>query len=176
VAARLIDIVLHYLVGFAVAVLFGIILAIRATADGLPIDTFQARLGTTAWFDYVLAMLGYLAYHTFAEGIHGTTLGKAIVGITVRREDNRPVGLVAAAVRSVAFLFDGLLLGVPAAVSINSSPRQQRYGDKWARTVVVRKRELLPDQRRPFSLFLLAVFCGVSADAAFHVLAMFLKL
>lgn len=98
------------------------------------------------------------------EGLHGSTLGKRICGITVVTEDLRPAGLVAALKRSVAYYLDSLFFGWIAARKMSESPRRQRHGDVWAGTMVVRIRSLDPASRRSSLRFLGAVAAGLFGD------------
>jgi uncharacterized RDD family membrane protein YckC len=73
------------------------------------------------------------------EAWRGQTLGKMVVGIKVVREDGSPVGIWQALVRSVLRVVDGLFVGVVGALLIATSRKQQRLGDRVARTIVVRR-------------------------------------
>ena len=176
VGARLIDIVIHTVFGVVTALVVGVVLAVLAAGQGQPFEATAARLGQSRALDYLLAILGLVAYHTICEGLHGSTLGKALVGITVRTEDGGPAGVAAAGLRSLAAVPESLLLGLPAAISINSSPRQQRYGDKWAHTIVVRTKSLLPASRRSVLRLLAVAAFGLFADGAFQAVALLIKL
>ena len=88
-----------------------------------------------------LARLGLVVlYFTVAEGATGRTLGKAILGIEVRGENGGAITWKQSVVRNVARLVDEMpffyLLGL---VSILIGPRGQRVGDRFARTLVVRR-------------------------------------
>lgn len=89
----------------------------------------------------LLAVLGVATgYHVLLEGATGQTAGKRAVGIGVTRPCDETVGFRAAwartAWRAVDWLPFGYLLGL---ASIARSPRNRRFGDRAANTVVVRR-------------------------------------
>ena len=80
----------------------------------------------------------YLAYASVFDGFWGQTLGKALLGIeVVREEDGAVPGVGRAALRALIFLFADMIAGVFVMLS---SQRRQRPGDMVAKTLVVRKR------------------------------------
>ena len=88
-----------------------------------------------------LVRLGLVVlYFTVAEGATGRTLGKAILGIEVRGENGGAITWKQSVVRNVTRLVDEMpifyLLGL---ASILIGPRRQRVGDRFARTLVVRR-------------------------------------
>lgn len=106
-----------------------------------------AYVGTTNWRSPVsplaLAILGTLAlmlaafaYHTLAETFAGTTLGKAILGLSVRNESERGT-LAAIAIRNALRIADGFAgYGIGFCVAL-FAPRGRRIGDLVAGTVVL---------------------------------------
>jgi uncharacterized RDD family membrane protein YckC len=79
----------------------------------------------------------YIVYVAMLDGFRGRTLGKALCGVVVIREEDGGVpGLGRAALRAAMFLFVDMLVGV--FVMLASSNRQ-RPGDIAANTLVVRK-------------------------------------
>ena len=121
----------------------------RLQADGSP--------GLAGW---VLALAAGVVFHALCEGIHGSTPGKRMLGLVVIGQDGGEASLLGALKRSVAFYWDGLFFGAPALVSMRDSPKQQRYGDKWGKTMVVRLADLPPERRPSIGRFL-----GVTALA-----------
>jgi uncharacterized RDD family membrane protein YckC len=166
--ARVIDLILHYGIAFTTGLFVGVIAVIVAAVMGIPYDTVPERFQTQTCLDYIMALLGSAAYHTLCEGVHGSTLGKLICGLVVIKEDKKPCGLLAALERSLALYVDGLLLGLPAILSMRESPRRQRLGDRWAKTMVVKTRDLESTMEPRSGLRFIAAFvCGVTVDAAF---------
>ena len=87
----------------------------------------------------VVSLVVLLAYFILAEGAFSRTLGKALLGIEVRRaRDGAPITWGQAVARNLLRIVDMLpaiyLVGL-AAVLIG--PRPQRLGDRAARTLVV---------------------------------------
>ena len=91
-----------------------------------------------ALFFLLLFCAVYLVYVTFLDGYRGQTLGKALSGIEVIREDTgAPPGPYRAALRALTFLFVDMLVGLFVMLA---SQKRQRPGDMAAGTLVVRKR------------------------------------
>jgi uncharacterized RDD family membrane protein YckC len=102
--------------------------------------------------------------HTLAEGLHGSTLGKRLCGLTVIAVEGGHADLSAALKRSVAFIWDAFFFGLVALQKMSESPRRQRYGDTWAGTQVVRISKVDPSQRRSFGRFFVAVAAALAVD------------
>ena len=87
---------------------------------------------------YLLLFCGlYLAYVTVFEGFWGQTLGKALMGVKVIREEDGGVpGPWRAVLRAMMFLFVDMFVGIFVMLS---SPKRQRPGDMATNTLVVRK-------------------------------------
>lgn len=122
------------------------------------------------WF--VGAILA-LIFHTTFEGLFGASPGKILVRVRVLQEDGRPCTFQAAFVRNLAFFVDAFLFGLVAARAMESSPRAQRHGDRWARTVVVQSSAVPAASRRSPSLFVSATVVTFILEAlvlfAFHL-------
>ena len=136
------------------------------------------RLQRQAFIDYVLITLASIAYYTVCEGLHGSTLGKWICGLTVVNEKSGTYcGLPAALRRTLAMFVDGLFLCIPAAVSMSDSERRQRLGDRWAKTMVVKRRDLEGVMEpRSVDRFILALLGGVTAEIVIISFDLILKL
>ncbi|MEX2324136.1 MAG: RDD family protein, partial [Nitriliruptoraceae bacterium] len=127
--AQLIDgLVVFFGLGYFIATLTG------ATTPG----GFELTGGPA----FLLFALGF-AYFVLLEGLVGATLGKLAVGICVRSADGQRSGLRAALVRNVLRIVDALpLFYLVGAVLVWKSPTRQRFGDRVAETVVVRRSSL----------------------------------
>lgn len=80
----------------------------------------------------------HLVHVAAFEGFSGRTLGKALLGIEVIREEDGGVpGPGRAALRALTFLFVDMFAGIFVMLA---SPKRQRPGDMAAGTLVVRKR------------------------------------
>lgn len=85
----------------------------------------------------VLAVALWIAYYTVSEARFGASLGKRLVGIKVVGEDGARLGLMGAVVRNVVRLVDLWFFYLIGFVAAWASPRNQRLGDRLARTLVV---------------------------------------
>lgn len=70
----------------------------------------------------------------------GRTLGKAALGLAVTDMRGQVPSAGKLALRELAMIVDGLFSGIVGLVIASNSPRNQRIGDTWAETVVVRTR------------------------------------
>ena len=80
------------------------------------------------------------AYLILMEAYVGWTVGKRILGMRVVDESGNRIGLSKSVIRNMLRFVDGLpafnILGI---VLIASSPRGQRFGDRVAKTYVIRQ-------------------------------------
>jgi uncharacterized RDD family membrane protein YckC len=80
-------------------------------------------------------------YLVILEGLTGVTLGKWIVGIRVERVDGGKPGLLRGLLRNVLRIVDGLpALCILGIVLISTSAEKARFGDRIAKTRVIRAR------------------------------------
>jgi uncharacterized RDD family membrane protein YckC len=175
--ARVIDHVTHFIVSF-VAILFVEIIAgiVAIIMLGMSSDAISQKMSEPTFLDFVLALLGFIMYHTLCEGIHGSTLGKLICGLVVVKENGQTCGLLAAFGRSLAFLIDSLFFCIPALISMNESTKQQRLGDRWAKTMVVKRHDLKGIVPLRSGLWFVPAFLGgVMLDGALTGLSILLK-
>ena len=94
---------------------------------------------------YGLGGLGHflaMLYILFRDGIFsGQSIGKKVMGIQVVNTDGRAIHFVDSSFRNVLFLF---YVVFPVAILVETialirNPEHQRFGDRIARTRVVRK-------------------------------------
>jgi uncharacterized RDD family membrane protein YckC len=84
-----------------------------------------------------------LVYFTVMEAVQGATVGKMVLGIRVVKLDGSDIGWSQAIVRNLLRIVDELPPAIPyllGGVLILNSSRRQRLGDRFAGTVVVRRR------------------------------------
>jgi len=160
--ARVIDLVVHYLVGFTAGLLFIFLVAIAA--GGRPPLWILRRLSHTDFPVFVAGLFGFMAYQVLCTSVYGSSVGKLLFSSQVVQEDGSPCRLKSAIIRELGFFVDGLFFGIIGYTAMKGDLRQQRHGDEWAHTVV-RQRAKVPLQsgRRPMR-FLLALMLGVCAD------------
>jgi uncharacterized RDD family membrane protein YckC len=161
VAARLVDVVVHYGVIFYTAIWLSIAAAVAVPER---MDAITTKLGENTFFGVILGVLGSVLYHTCMEGIHGSSIGKRLFGLTVLSEEGGPCSLRQGWKRSLAFLLDSFFFGMVGFVAADNSPRKQRVGDDWADTVVVRTRSLPAPLRRSGRELFAAFIGGFACD------------
>ncbi len=152
-------------------VAFFVVVAISGFAAGIAVIVLEffgkvtpgaiKSLGDSSMTTVVLC-LGLPLYNTLAVWLGGASLGKVICGLRVLSEERRPTSLGQALIRSLALYVDSMFLGIVGQQAMASSSRRQRYGDRWAHTIVVRTRSL-PEHAR--SKPALGIFTGLFALA-----------
>jgi len=121
----------------------------------------------TIAFLIIVVFLIFSGYFIFFEWLwNGQTPGKRLLKLRVIREDGRPITLWEAAARNLLRIFDampGFVLPVYSVglISIFLNRRDQRVGDMFAGTVVVRERT---DEAPTFA----ETFSNPVSDAAFR--------
>jgi uncharacterized RDD family membrane protein YckC len=92
---------------------------------------------------FLLSTLGSLAYHTISEGVAGASVGKLVCGLRVVSQNGfgRPT-VLGAFIRTLGYYIDSLFFGIVGYSVMSKSELQQRLGDKWGKTVVVKSASL----------------------------------
>jgi uncharacterized RDD family membrane protein YckC len=113
---------------------------------------------------YFLVLSGYFMFFEWLW--RGQTPGKRLLKLRVIREDGRPITFWEAAARNLLRIFDMMpAIGVPfysvGLIAVFISGRDQRVGDLFAGTVVVRERQ---DEAPTFQ----SVFATSISDSAFQ--------
>jgi uncharacterized RDD family membrane protein YckC len=158
-AARLIDVAYGTMLGFFAGVLGGIMLVMLSRA-GLITPGWQHRIHGVNVAGWGLSLLGGLLYHSLTEGMYGASLGKLICQLRVATEEGRPITMKQALLRSLTYYMDALFFGIVAYTSMKESPLNQRYGDKWAHTVVVKSKDMPSGSVKGAELFVLSFLMG----------------
>jgi uncharacterized RDD family membrane protein YckC len=87
----------------------------------------------------LLINVASLVYFGGLERAWGSTIGKRIVGLRVAMLDGGPLTGRAVVMRTLGRFIDMLLLTpIVAAIMVWSSPTNQRLGDRWGGTIVIR--------------------------------------
>lgn len=133
---------------------------------GMDVDLFFASSELAKWAYAILIIVSFLifaGYFVFFEWLwNGQSPGKRWLKLRVIREDGRPITLWEALARNLIRFFDifpGLYsIGL---ITVFMSNRDQRLGDLFAGTVVIRERT---DEAPTFS----ETFSNPTSDAAFR--------
>jgi uncharacterized RDD family membrane protein YckC len=146
-AARIIDTIAGFVVGAVGGALGGALVGVLQATGSLDAGAV-GRLGGLSIGSFVLSSLGNLAYHAASEGMGGASLGKLLTGLRVLRQDGAPATIGAGLIRSLAYYIDAFFFGLVAYSVMSKSPAQQRLGDQWGKTVVVRNASVPPSSAR----------------------------
>lgn len=84
-----------------------------------------------------------LAYYPVMEKVYGASIGKMVMGLKVVTETGAPLDWSAAIIRTLLRIVDGLFGYLVGAILVWTSPTKQRLGDKAAKTLVVRKDQVV---------------------------------
>jgi NhaP-type Na+/H+ or K+/H+ antiporter len=88
-AARLIDTVVHFVVNVCTGLAFGVALGIYADLTSQPAEELVARAEHAGLLSYALALVGFVAYYSIAEAVHGSTALRRPVGAYHRLQTRR---------------------------------------------------------------------------------------
>jgi uncharacterized RDD family membrane protein YckC len=158
-AARVIDIVYGIVIGFFGGVFAGILIVILEHG-GRVAPGWQERAGGVDLAGWGFGLLGTLFYHCLTEGMYGASLGKLLCRLRVVSEEAGPIGFMQAFKRNLAFYWDGLFFGLVGYSSMKKSELNQRYGDHWAKTVVIKSSDVPAESKRSWEMFALAFVFG----------------
>jgi uncharacterized RDD family membrane protein YckC len=171
--ARVIDFVVHYLVGFIAAWLFIFLLAVAA--GGRPPIWILRRLSQMHFSVFLAGLLGSMAYQVACASIHGSSLGKMILSLRVVQDDGSACRLKSAIIRELGYFVDALFFGIIGYAAMKGDPRQQRHGDRWAQTLVCKRARVLQSGQGAMR-FVLGLLAGICADVAFLMVGMLIQI
>ena len=153
--AYIIDILIYNAMVLGGSFALGFLVSLALTLVGrslLPASTPQGFTLATIALSLALGVLYFAVY----EWLYGASPGKLILKMRVVQEDGRRPSLWAALLRGVFRYVDGFLFGFPAVVAMNRDTRRQRYGDRYAHTLVVDHHDPVIQYRRSWLWLLLA--------------------
>jgi uncharacterized RDD family membrane protein YckC len=172
--ARLIDVVVHRVAGFAAGLTFAFMLTF-ASAGQPPV--WAIRRVTQIHFPVFCAgILGLLFYHVLCVRFHGATLGKLLLSMRVVQDDGSPCSSKSAVIRELALFVDSLFFGIVGYVTMHGDPQQKRNGDEWAHTIVCQADRIQPASRQGAMRFLLGLTLGMGADMALLLLGLLIQM
>ncbi len=135
--ARLLDLLFVMLLAFPASIAAAIVLAILQVA-GVTDEGWVARMQSGGGVaSFVFGALAGLLFHAAADTLVGATPGKLVFRMRVVNLEGRRIGFGAALLRNLAYYVDSFFFGMPAYSSMQRGPERQRYGDRWAKTMVV---------------------------------------
>lgn len=141
-------------------------------AAGAITPGWESKIGKPTAGAVVIGLVASVTYHTVSEAMGSATIGKAICGLRVITTGGRPCTFPKALGRNLAYFVDGLFFGLVAWSSMSKSRMQQRFGDKWADTYVVRARTVPTAARRSPAI---GILVGVMLYGMMEVLSIVLK-
>lgn len=159
-AARAIDTIYGLVIGFFGGVLGAIVITLLLEPAGVVDPGWQGRMAGLNLPGWGCSLLGVLFYHCLTEGMYGASVGKLVCGLRVVSETAQPIGLTQAFKRSLAFFWDSLFFGAVGYASMAKSELKQRYGDHWAKTVVLKSRDVPVESKHGGEMFVLACAIG----------------
>jgi uncharacterized RDD family membrane protein YckC len=175
-AARIMDLAFVILLAsFTIEVMGGALVA--ADRAGLIPSDWLRRMHGLSLLMLLFNVLASILYHSFCEGLYGATPGKLCCGIRVVSEDGTPSNMKGALIRTLAYQFvDTLLFGAAGYTAMRKSPLNQRYGDIWGKTAVIKTSEMAPESKRSQERLLLALGLGVISYMVMVALGLLLKI
>lgn len=183
--ARIIDYALIVVVTFInvilIEVAFGIVTGLMSqppsAAVGMTtIERVSASLERSSLLGWLLGTASMIVGQGVFEGLYGSSPGKLILGMVILKDDGTVCDLKAGLIREAGFLIDMLFFGIVGIGSIVSSPRRQRRGDVMARTFVVKRKTLPPEQFQPDVSVLATICTSWLTVLAFDLLQVFVGL
>ncbi|HEY4220851.1 MAG TPA: RDD family protein, partial [Myxococcota bacterium] len=114
-----------------------------------------------------------LVFHAIAETWAGGTPGKLICGLRVIGQDGKRIGFLRGLGRNLAYFIDALFFALPAYSAMDASgPRNLRYGDKWARTMVVSAADANLRVPRSLAMVFVTLMVATAANMSVNALAL----
>ena len=135
---RIVDLVAGFPAGFIGGIFAGITLAILEVA-GATAPRWAGRLEHGFMFNLLVGYTAGMVSGGLSTTICGTSLGKLLFGLRVVESSGRRPGFASAMIREAAYIVDSFFFGLVGKAAMDASALQQRHGDRWADTIVVRK-------------------------------------
>jgi uncharacterized RDD family membrane protein YckC len=157
--ARLIDTLCGVCLGFVVGIFAGIALVLLEHA-GMIAPGWQYGIKGFNPIGVLLGLVGNVLYHSLTEGMFGASLGKLILQLRVVDENGGPITIPKAILRNLGYFIDALFFGYVAYSSMKDSDLNQRFGDKWAHTVVARVGDIPATSNKGGEIFVLSFLMG----------------
>lgn len=169
--ARIIDTLAHTAVAIAAGTLLRTVV-FSAPAPAMDLENVAGRLVNVSLVNFLVGFLGFAAYHSICEGLHGSSLGKRLLGQVVVTNQVQPCSLRSAFIRSLAYVLDVMFFGLIGYLSMRRTRLQKRFGDNWAGTFVARRTQIPMGALRGGFGGVLALAVGVDAAIVMAYLAL----
>jgi uncharacterized RDD family membrane protein YckC len=174
--AKIIDLVIHNVIGIPLGFLIGVIIGYLATSMGTPVPSFTSDDVSWQLINGAFAITGFIFYCAICEAYYGATLGKMILGLFVVNKKGEQISFGAGLVRSLLFFIDSFFFGLPAYTVMKDSPLRQRIGDRAAGTVVIKRSEVRSSEIPSGCMLVIVLVIGLLFDSVVQVLPVFLLL
>jgi uncharacterized RDD family membrane protein YckC len=164
VAARSIDLIVHYVVASVTGRMFGIMLRVASGGHVAPIILWRLRhIGLTG---FACSLVGATAYGVIFTAVYGGSIGKRLLSMVVVQEDGTPCSTKSALIRELAYYIDSLFFGLIAYTAMQNSEQEQRHGDEWAHTIVCKRSAVAQENLQGPGWFVVALVFALAADSA----------
>jgi len=173
-AARLIDLLVHYVASFAGGFVFALILTIAS--GGHPPAWVLQRIFERHFIRYAAAILGWIAYNVICTSVHGSTLGKLLLRMQVVQDDGSNCRPKSAIIRELGFFVDSLFFGLVGYFAMREDPEQQRLGDEWADTIVCQRTQVPSTSQKSGRQFAVGLLFGIAADMALLMIGLLIQM
>lgn len=168
---RIIDLLVGQGTGLVAGVLAAVSLVVLERM-GVARAGWATRMDPGFGFNLLAGFVSSVLGAAVGTWLCGATVGKALLGMRVVRTDGQRAGLGANLVRELGYFIDALFFGLVAKSAMDGSPLQQRFGDQWAGTTVVRAGALRSPVAFPVGRLVLGIGAGIAVQAT--LLAAFL--
>ena len=108
---------------------------------GLTFVIFMIFMIYTSYFVVLYLIIYWFIYHVLIEYLTGRTLGHYISGLKIVNENGDKTKLIQNFKRHLLDPIEFPTWGLPAIITISNTEKNQRLGDLWAKTIVVRNNE-----------------------------------
>lgn len=168
--AKTLDLIIHNLVGLGLGLLVGIGIGVVTAAAGQNVPELNDEDLGMRLVTGLISTVGFIFYCSICEAYYGATLGKFLLGIHVVDRKGEQISFGAACIRALVFQIDQIFFGIVAYLSMKSTPLQQRLGDKWAGTVVIKRSEVQSSELSSGCMFFFVLLIGLAFDGLLQVL------
>ncbi len=168
--AKTLDLVLHNMIGVGLGLVVGIAIGVITAGAGQAVPDFNEENAVVRLISGLFGTIGFLFYCAICEAYYGATMGKFLLGVHVVNRKGGQISFGAALIRGLAFMIDQIFFGLVGYLSMKGSPLQQRLGDKWADTVVVKRLDVQNSEIPSGCMFIFVLLIGLAFDGILQVL------